>query len=254
MADDRAVLPIRPSFPEPVLVAHVKHGYEARRKSIESQLGSLGIPFEFMLDGDMSDIDDELSSRWFADCFPAGPAQSCTCKHLLMYDRIVEAGWRGALILEDDILLAKNFVPVFNASLDELLRQHNATLDTAWISYENSTLRMPSRSALRKGQLLYRAELTRCTGAYYIGAGAAAALLRAAATLKVNKAIDIWVNDMARRLPGKLQIHWCHPTIAEQGSMNGQFDSMNASRNATLWRRVKWNADKWYKTARHRAA
>lgn len=254
MHDDRTVLPIRPAFLEPVVVAHVKLGYEARRKSIEGQLGALGIPFEFMLDGDIPDIDEALASRWFAAGFAPGPVQSCACKHLLIYDRIVTAGWRGALILEDDILLAKNFVPVFNASLDELGRQDDAFLDAAWISYENSTLRMPSRSELRRGQLLYRAALTRCTGAYYIGAGAAAALLRAASTLKVDKPIDLWVNDMASRIPDDLQIHWCHPTVAEQGSMNGQFDSMSARRSATLWRRVKWSADKWYKTARHRAA
>jgi len=254
MVADPAILSIRPSFTEPVLVAHVKHGYEKRRASIERQLGGLGIPFEFMLDGDISDIDDELSSRWFATSFSAGAAQSCTCKHLLMYERIVDAGWSGALILEDDIFLAPDFVPVFNASLEELRTHPAAAVEAAWISYENSTLRMPKRSELRRGQLLYRAMLTRCTGAYYIGARAAEALLDAAATRKVDKIIDIWVNDMAGIMPDRLQIHWCHPTVAEQGSMNGQFDSMNPRRSATLWRQVKWNADKWYKTVRHRAA
>lgn len=254
MIDDRAVLPIRPVFTEPVLVAHVKHGYEDRRQSIESQLAALGIPFEFMLDGDIPDITNEVSSRWFAANYPAGAGQSCTCKHLLMYERIVNAGWQGALILEDDILLDHDFVPVFNATLDELRVGNTAGLDTAWISYENSTLRMPARGELRKGRLLYPAMLTRCTGAYYIGARAAEALLEAAATLKVDKVIDIWVNDMARAIPDSLKIYWCHPTVAEQGSMNGRFDSMDPRRTATLWRRVKWNTDKWYKTARHRAA
>lgn len=254
MVEDLLTFPIRASFTEPVLVAHVKHGYEERRASIERQLGRLAIPFEFMLDGDIPDIDDKLSSRWFSSGFPAGAAQSCTCKHLLMYERIVAAGWSGALILEDDIFLAPDFVPVFNASLDELRTRNAAPLATAWISYENSTLRMPKRSELRRGQFLYRAMLTRCTGAYYIGADAAQALLQAAEKRKVDKIIDLWVNDMTATIPDLVQIHWCHPTVAEQGSMNGQFDSMNPRRPATLWRQMKWNADKWYKTMRHRAA
>lgn len=254
MIDGRTVSQTHASFSEPVLVAHVKHGYEKRRESIERQLGALGMPFRFMLDGDIPDIDAELSSRWFADSFTISPAQSCACKHLFMYERIVKAGWTGALILEDDILLAKNFVSVFHQSLEELRRWNDPALETAWISYENSTLNVPPRSELRAGQLLYRATQTRCAGAYYIGAGAAATLLQAASSIKVDKPIDHWVNDMARRMPEGLQIHWCHPAVAEQGSMNGRFASMDPRRTATLWRRLKWTANKWYKTARSRAA
>lgn len=254
MAAAPDILPIRPPFVEPVLVAHVKEGYEHRRESIEWQMADLGIDFEFMLDGDISDIDAELSSRFFSPRFGPGPTQSCACKHFLMYERIVRAEWPGALILEDDILLAKNFVHVFQASLQELRARDAAALHTAWISYENSTLRMPPRSTLRAGQLLYPAMLTRCTGAYYIGAGAAAALLHAASVRKADKEIDLWVNDMAQLMPDKLHIHWCHPTVAEQGSMNGQFDSMDRRRSSTLWRRVKWTSQKWYKTVRHRAS
>lgn len=253
MADQRRGLRVYAAVTAPVLVAHVKHGAEERRESIERQLGSLGIPFEFMLDGDIADIGPERLARWFDPGFAVGPMLSCTCKHLLMYERIVDGGWRGALILEDDIFLASNFADVFNASLDEV-RERGSAADGAWISFENSTLRMPRHSELRPGKFLYRRMLTRCTGAYYIGVEAARALLHAASTLKVDKVIDIWVNDMAERFPDRLQIYWCHPTVAEQGSMNGRFHSMDARRAATLWRKVKWNADKWYKTVRYRAA
>ena len=232
----------------PVLVAHVKRGHEQRRRSIESQLGRLGLDFEFMLDGDIEDIDDETSARWFAASFPAGPVQSCACKHLLMYRRIVERGWPGALILEDDIFLANHFVSVLAASLDEMLDRCPDAVRSCWISYENSTLRAPPRGALRRGQLLYRAAMTRCAGAYYVGEGAARALLETASTDKVDRPIDRWVDGLAERLHDSLQIYWCHPAVAEQGSMNGHFDSMDPRRTAGLWRRAKWTADKWYKS------
>lgn len=244
----------RSTFSEPVLVAHVKHGYEERRRSIERQLDSLGIEFEFMLDGDIADIDEEMWSRWFAGRFGPGPSQSCSCKHLLMYRRIAEAGWPGALILEDDIFLAGDFATVFEASLAELRERDLEAVRAAWISYENSTLRTPPWSELRRGRYLYRAMVPRCTGAYYIGAGAAQALLHAAETIKVDTPIDMWVTAMAKRLPDDLHIYWCHPTVAEQGSMNGRFDSMDSRRTASIWRRAKWTADKWYKSVLRWAA
>lgn len=239
---------------EPVLVAHVKHGYESRRRSIERQLHGLRMPFEFMLDGDIPDLTPALMARWFAPHLKPAAMQSCTCKHLLMYERIVAEGWPGALILEDDIVLADSFVQVFRATLDELHGSAGSAVATAWVSYENSTLRMPRGSQLRKGVHLYPASRTRCTGAYYVGHQAAQALLRLAETVKVSAGIDIWVDSMAALAPDDIRILWCHPTVAEQGSMNGLFDSMDPRRRASLWRRVKWNADKLYKTVRSRAA
>jgi len=241
-------------FPEPVLVAHVKHGYEDRQRSIERQLGDLRIPFEFMLDGDIPDLTPAVMSRWFAPDLKPAAMQSCTCKHLLMYERIVAEGWPGALILEDDIVLSDSFVQVFRATLDEVRRAAGPAAETAWVSYENSTLRMPRGSQLRKGVHLYPATRTRCTGAYYVGRRAAQALLDLAESVKVSAGIDIWVDSMAARVPEEIRILWCHPTVAEQGSMNGLFDSMDPRRRASLWRRVKWNADKIYKTVKYRAA
>lgn len=244
----------QPAFKTPVLVAHVKRGYEDRRRSIERQLGALGMPFEFMLDGDIADIDAELTARWFSPAFGPGPAQSCACKHLLMFERLSQAGWSGALILEDDIFLAEDFVAVFDASLEELRSRNPGLLDTAWISYENTGHKRPSRRDLRPGQLLYPNLVTRCMGAYYIGRGAAQSLLQLAESRKVDRAIDAWVEDVAGLIPESLQIYWCHPAVAEQGSMNGQFDSMDPRRRASPWRRFKWTIDKWYKSLKHRVS
>lgn len=252
--EQRAGLRVHTPFQEPVLVAHVKRGYESRRRSIEQQLHDRSMSFEFMLDGDIPDLTPAVMARWFAPHLEPVAMQSCTCKHLLMYERIVAEGWPGALILEDDIVLAESFVQVFTATLEELRIPAGSAVETAWISYENSTLRMPRGSQLRRGVHLYPASRTRCTGAYYVGRRAAQALLELAETEKVTAGIDIWVDAMAALAPEEIRILWCHPTLAEQGSMNGLFDSMDPRRRASLWRRVKWNADKFYKTVRYRAA
>lgn len=254
MAAHLPTIRLHEPFPEPVLVAHVKHGYESRRESITRQLHDLRMPFEFMLDGDIPDLSPAVMSRWFAPDVKPAAIPSCACKHLLMYERIVAEGWPGALILEDDIVLADSFVQVFKATLAELRGADGSAIETAWVSYENSTLRMPRGSEIRRGVYLYPATRTRCTAAYYVGRGVAQTLLRLAETVKVDAEIDIWVDTMAARFPEAIRILWCHPTIAEQGSMNGLFDSMDSRRRASLWRRVKWNADKLYKTVKYRAA
>ena len=248
-----AIFDSRP-FAAHALVAHVKKGYDARRRSIERQMAALDIPFEFMLDGDIPDLDAGLMRRWFGPNMQPSPVSSCACKHLLMYERLLAKGWRGALILEDDILLADNFAAVFNATLDELETTDGGCLARAWISYENSTLRMPPRRELRDGRLLYRSKELRCTGAYYIGAAVARWLLDTASSRKLHEPIDWFVGEVAGYASSPVDIYWCHPPVAEQGSMNGTFDSMDARRRAGLMRRVKWMADKWYKSARHRVA
>lgn len=238
-----------------VFVAHVKTGYESRRKSIDEQFLRLNIDFQYFLDGDIGDISDHTKNRWFLPSLVANPKMmSCTCKHFLIYEQIVERGLQGALIFEDDIFLAKDFVRQYNLATRELFGRDDIAPGRAWISYENSTLRFPPKSALRPSQRLYRAEEPRCTGAYYIGADAAKGILQIANSEKAGLGIDCFVSKIAKRDDSPVDLYWCHPTIAEQGSMNGVFESIDARRSATLWRKIKWNLDKYYKSIKHRAA
>lgn len=240
---------------EKVFVAHVKSGYESRRRSIVEQLSRLNLCFEFMLDGDIEDITEELKDRWFLPELINNPKMmSCTCKHFLIYEQIVKSGWQGALILEDDIFLAVDFVEEFNKSMRELFSRRDVFPSRAWVSYENSTLRFPSRTILKSTQRLYRSGEPRCTGAYYIGAEAAHSLLKIADTEKVDLPIDCYVALVTKRNKSPLELYWCHPTIAEQGSMNGVFSSMDIRRKAGLWRKMKWRLDKYYKVLKHRVA
>lgn len=238
-----------------VFVAHVKSGYESRQKSIDAQFSRLNIDFEYLLDGDIADISQETKTRWFLPALAASPKMmSCTCKHFLIYERIVDSGLQGALIFEDDIFLAEDFVQQYNVASHELFDRDDIDPDRAWISYENSTLRFPPKSVFRPSQRLYRAVEPRCTGAYYIGAEAAKGILQIANSEKAGLAIDCFVEEIANRDDSPVDLYWCHPTIAEQGSMNGVFQSMDTRRTASLWRKMKWNLDKYYKYTKNRVA
>lgn len=100
---------------EKVLVLHVKKGYEERARHIEQMLHEKGIEFEYVTDGDKPDITADILDHYFADqMHQVTAATSCALKHLYAYERILQNNWNGALILEDDMIFYKHFIPIFN--------------------------------------------------------------------------------------------------------------------------------------------
>lgn len=229
-------------------VLHVKQGYEERRQSIESQLARHGIDFEYMLDGDIPDLTAADLARftgWLA--LPEVRAGlSCTLKHLKIYEQMVARALPNALILEDDIFLAPDFVPVVNATLREVHERDDIDAERVFISYENSSLRFIPRSRQRRGQKLYAVDKTRGTGAYYITLPLARLMLAQVAAQPLADTIDLFHTKLCQA--GLLPVFWCQPTVAEQGSMNGTFGSTISRHKATGFvRRLQWSFDKAWK-------
>lgn len=231
---------------EKTFVLHVKKGFEERGRHIENMLGSLGINFEYILDGDMDDITQETISKYFTGKFMGGkfPHTSCALKHIITYEKIIKLGIGGALILEDDIYLHSNFVSIFNRSMEELGGRMAARKCPAIISYEDTRLRFIPRSRREKGRVLYNGDRDRMTGAYYINREAAEMIVCYAMTKKLDHPIDITHCTLLRA--GILSYLWCQPTIATQGSANGRHKS-GISTNAGLAYPMKWRMKLWYK-------
>lgn len=88
----------------------MRHGYEDREAHINAMLHEHGIPFEYMLRGDIADLGDGLAERFLAPAIGIPrAAQSCAVKHLLIYEEIVRRDLPGALVLEDDIVFLPRF-------------------------------------------------------------------------------------------------------------------------------------------------
>ncbi|MEM9379047.1 MAG: glycosyltransferase family 25 protein [Planctomycetota bacterium] len=229
----------------PIYVAHVKQGFEDRRVSIERQLGERRLEFEFMLDGDVADLSRERMDRWFSgQLAEASPKTSCACKHLLIWEAVVERGERAALVLEDDALLSKDFVEVVEAAVAEMEREHR--IDDPWfVSLENSTLRFVPSKERRPGQYLYPASKGRCTGAYLMGDALARKMLEAAEGGGVDVPVDWYVDRWLER--ADVQPFWCEPTVVEQGSHAGVFATA-LGRPRTSWlHRVHWSVRKMFR-------
>lgn len=228
-----------------IMVLHVKHGYDERRRHVEAMMRAHGLHFEYVLEGDMSDLTPEVVSRYFAgDMARVQPATSCAAKHLAAYRRIVERHLEGALILEDDMLLHRDFDRVMGECLAEVRRRH---LDGALCSLEDSLLKFVPRSQRRRGVHLYPARRDRLGGAYYCTHGAAVTILAQAERRKCDRPIDLFHSLLLSQ--GLIGYYWCHPCIASQGTACGRYCSSIDSRGQRKqrYRRRMWQLKLDYK-------
>ncbi len=151
-----------------VFVAHVKKGSEKRAEAMERQLSRLGIRFEYMLDGDISDLSEERLERYFVKDVDLNPAaRSCAMKHLLIMEEVVKRKLNRVLVLEDDAILRSDFVELFNRSLDEVDTIHSQD-EPYLIFYEASYLKFIPRSVRKKGKTLYNPKHLQCLACYVI--------------------------------------------------------------------------------------
>lgn len=169
---------------EKVLVLHVKKGYEERARHIEQMLHEKGIEFEYVTDGDKPDITADILDHYFADqMHQVTAATSCALKHLYAYERILQNNWNGALILEDDMIFYKHFIPIFNKCMQECKERE---LPNIFISFEDSSLHFVPKSQRKKGILLYPAKRDRFAGCYYISRECAQLIINYVATHKCH--------------------------------------------------------------------
>lgn len=227
------------------LVVHATKLKE-RGEHVDNMLRSMGIDYEFICEGDVDGLTEELLDRFFVDGREAmhqpTSRTSCAVKHFLAYEYIVKNNLSEALILEDDIVLHKNFVPLFERSLNEYRSEYFDK--NVMISYEDSTLKLVPRSMRQKGKMLYIGTRDRTTGAYLINQHAAKAILNDLKKEKCDVPVDWYHNQLIQH--GKVVYLWCHPAIATQGSFSGAFYSSLSSKSNRLLS-IRWWFKKNYK-------
>ena len=228
-----------------ILVLHVKKGYEERERHVRSMMDDIGMDFEFILDGDMDELNDQVLDQYFtADMRKVQPATSCTLKHLMACQYIVSHDLPGALVLEDDMVLYKNFQKVFCECMDEM---NQRGIERPLISFEDSTLKFVPRSQRKKGLHLYPATCDRFAGCLYYSNGCARQILDYVDKHKCDLPIDLFEKELISRIG--LAYYWCHPTIATQGTHNGLFASSINERSASRqqYRKRTWKLKLAYK-------
>lgn len=230
-----------------VLIIHVR-GNEERKRYVQKQVDRLGMPCEYILDGNVEDLTPEIIDRYFKDngredtMRGAFPRTSCAYKHLLACRYIVEHNLDGALILEDDIRLYDNFRKVFSQSMAEY-HDHHAD-EPFMANYEESGLMFIPRSQRVKGQVLYQVQRDRFTGCFFINRKAAEIILEYTERDKMELAIDRQHSKLVQE--GLLTYYWSHPCIACQCSCDGSMPTMIPTRPRP-YKRLKWFYKRFYK-------
>lgn len=226
-----------------VFVLHVKKGYEERERFINKQFAEFGIEFEYVLDGDIDDLTDELKKHYFSDEMHKNlSVMSCAMKHIYAHQRIVDGGYKAALIFEDDIVLDKHFIKIFNQCMQEV---KGISKDTC-IYYSNACNMYVPLLKSKGGVSLYKAEKSRAADSYSITGKVAQKRLDFIKEHKCMCAIDHQFNYMDPKI--NVYPYWCHPTIVEQGSMNGLFDSsIDTKRKNSMYRKINWQLQKLFK-------
>ncbi|MFO7658607.1 MAG: glycosyltransferase family 25 protein [Bacteroidales bacterium] len=233
---------------EKVYVLHVKKGYEARLESIKKQFTQYGIDYELILDGDITDLNSTNLDTYFKGEIKekANSVTSCTMKHLLAYQQMANKGYKDCLIFEDDIILMPDCIEVINKTLEEIKTRADIDEKKAFISYENSRMKLVPVSKRIPGQYLYKADSPRYAGAYYITGEIARSIMQHTLKHKCEYVSDWYLNIYQKEF--NMDIYWCHPPVAEQGSHSGKFRSGLSRKKAGLLRRIAWNSQKIYKS------
>lgn len=222
----------------PSYVIHVKEGYEDREQSVVEQFSRLDMPFEWVLDYDIADINQEVLDRYKYHGQKLGPAEiSCSLKHIAAWERIAADASKGAFIFEDDVLIdIKKFKELAAAAIEEF---QAGSSTVGYVSLGDGCAMYVPWTKTQKGQMLYPAEQVRATDSYWI-------------TRETARQRLAWIEENGFRLPADhlinkidnelgIPILWMAPAVVTQGSHTGHFASqIQAWDRGEMKEKVKW--------------
>jgi glycosyl transferase family 25 len=208
---------------------------------MQKQMDRIGLPFEWVEEFDASAITPTDDARWFSPDSSLSRAQkSCALKHISAMQRIRDRGHERALILEDDVFLAANFVE----RLQEMLLELNSWSGPNVLHLGAATNFYTPAENLRKGRMLYAGDRNRNAEAYVIGAKSAGLRLDWIEKHKLTDPIDISYNSTDASM--NIGIVWSEPPLAEQGSLNGKFrSSLDPKNRGPLFLKVQFPIQKF---------
>jgi glycosyl transferase family 25 len=212
----------------PIYVIHAKH-LDDRRVHIERELGRFSLPFEWVTDFDPPEISAETEAAYFVPGHGLRPAQmSCALKHIVAMQRVVDGGTM-ALVLEDDVILRRDFPALLDRAVQELEKEGPKA-----VAYLGQGARdfVPSR-ARRPGHLLHSYLTHDTSEALLLKPAAARARLNLIAKSRLTFPIDTTFNYGDAEIG--VERWYADPPLANQGTRSGRFESAIFPRNRPLW-------------------
>jgi len=222
-----------------ILIINARHLVQ-RREHVMVQLDALGLSYEFIHEYDAVDVTEALVDRYFPKLKTLLRSQmSCALKHLRAHEIVVERGWKNALILEDDVVLAPNFLLGLNDALKDGA-ELTAAPKVIFLGHGGNYYTPKSRR--RPGQKLYIATKGRFGDAYIIDYETA---VRRSGWMHEN-GINKTTDNLFDMIDGQLgiELYWFEEPIVEQGSKNGLFSSTLDPLPPKLIQKMLFNLEK----------
>lgn len=207
----------------PCYVLHVKKGAEDREASIVKQFSILGLPFEWILEYDIPEITEEVLSHYKHHGTELRPEEiSCCLKHFTAWEKIAASPAEGGFIFEDDALID-------TARFKQIARQALSEFNAEWqdlghISFGDGCAMCVPWTKIKKGKMLYRAELVRAADSYWITRKTAQLRLEWLQQNGFCWPADHMINKIDNAL--NIPILWLEPAVVKQGSYCGLFGSI----------------------------
>lgn len=201
-----------------------------RKEFLLKEFEKRNLVYEFIENYDREDLKEED-----LQIFKKGYKKSqcaITLAHLYAYKQIIKSPYKYNLILEDDAILNK----YFNNFLNYALKRLPDSYDMLFIG-NAFNMHIP-KHIIRKTplQFIYRKSIyktrwggdggTRCADSYFVSKKCSEKIINYIniyknTNTKIDKAVDIWLNDIMRKL--YLKVYWMEPTIVSQGTMTGKY-------------------------------
>ena len=207
----------------PVYVLHVKSGFSDREESIVLQFRELEIPFEWVLDFDIPELETEVLNRFQNPQHHLRKDEiSCCLKHINAWKRLCQSGAPGGIIFEDDVILDRiKFHAVLDSAIDEFLALNS---DLGCICLGDGCAMHVPWTKTRQGVHLYRAGLMRASDSYWITSKTAILMGRWASQNGFGLPADHLIAKILNEM--EIPLYWLEPTIVTQGSHCGFFRSI----------------------------
>jgi glycosyl transferase, family 25 len=145
--------------------------------------------------------------------------------HIECYKKIVENEYDFALILEDDVILNKNFFDI----LEDYMKHLPKDWDVFYVG-DGCDKHIPLNVLNKyKNCRAFRNNEDRCADSYLISKKTANLIYtifrnKINNKIKIDLAIDMWMNRLYKTMPF-LKIFWAEPTISTQGSQKDIYKS-----------------------------
>ena len=211
-----------------IFVAHYTKLID-RKVAIEKQFRDHNITnYEFIEKYDREDLTHDEQMLFHSHVLPTS-VMSLSLKHRHAYRSIRDNNYDCALILEDDVILAPNFVAILEGYIKELPSDYDMLFigDGCNFHIPDEYL-LPDKHVYLKGHYptSWGGEgSTKCSDSYILTKACATRICEYIDNLvyKTVMPLDWWLNIVIRECDFK--VYWAEPTIVSQGSETGLFGS-----------------------------